>query len=575
MESKGIIHLPNWIRGYRKTDFRFDLIAGITVGVMLIPQAMAYAMLAGLPPIYGLYASTIPPVAYALFGTCRQLSVGPAAMISLLTASGIGLIALPGTENYIGLVILMTLCVGLIQFTLGVARLGFLIHFLSNPVILGFSSAAVVLIGLSQLKYFLGISIGKSQYLHDIIYGVASQISHTHLLTLAMGSVGLALLLGFRKKWPSFPGPLVVVTLAILITWIFRLDQQGMGIVGDIPQGFPFPAIPELQFTHLPTIISTAFAIALISFMESTAVSRAVQARHRDYKIVPNKELMALGLSNMTSAFFRAMPVTGGLSRTIVNDQAGARSGMATIVCSILILLTLLFFTPAFYFLPTAILAAIVIAAVTKFIRVDEIFQLWKLDRKDFWMMLATFISTLFLGITVGIGIGVMLSLAWIIYESSYPHHAELGRVPGTNTFRNTRRFNHLEVQDGVLIFRFDAPLFFANATRFHEVLTDYLRHRQDPIHAVIVDMESNNSIDSSAIKMLADLVEEMKGQGIQVNLAEVKGPVRDKLFTSGIAQSLGEHRLFVTIDDAMRHCTGKREAHLPSVAFQTNVPRE
>lgn len=564
--------IPDWVRNYQRPDFRFDLAAGLTVGVMLIPQGMAYAMIAGLPPVYGLYASTLPAIVYAWFGTSRHLSVGPGALTALLTAAGIGMIAQTGTTEYLAMVTILALTVGIIQFTLGFARLGFLVNFLSNPVFLGFTSAAAILIGLSQLKHLLGISLSKTQHLHEIVMEIIPQLTNIHLLTLITGMIAVVMLFLFQKYRPTLPGALITVFASILITWLMRLDEQGLSIVGTIPSGLPTPKFSYVTFENLRTLFPTAFAIALVSFMESTAVARAIQARHKNYKLVTNRELISLGLANISSGLLQSIPVTGGMSRSTVNDQAGARTGMSMIISSLLIILTLLFLTPLFYFLPNAILAAVILVAVSSLLKINEAKKLWLVDRKDFWMMMVTFTGTLILGIGPGIGIGVLLSLAWIIFETSYPHHAELGKVHGTHVFRNVRRFKGLETAEGVLIFRFDAPLFFANIDRFREVLEEYKNRRKDVIHTIIIDMESIHSIDSSALEIFAELIEETGKENIRIVLAEVKGPVRDKFHKSGLTEKIGDQHFFVTVDDAYKAIQGQPKDDTPGIALQTNA---
>ena len=568
---KRITLIPDWLKKYKQADLRFDLVAGLTVGVMLIPQGMAYAMVAGLPPIYGLYASTFPAIVYAWFGTSRQLSVGPGALTALLTAAGISLVAQGGTEDYFAMVALLAFTVGVIQLLVGWAKLGFLVNFLSNPVILGFTSSAAIIIGLSQLKHFLGIQLVKTQHIQEIVVEIFQQISNVHWLTFAVGAAGLIVLLLMQKYLAHIPGALVVVTLSILLTWIFRLDLHGIKIVGQIPGGLPIPQLTSISIPTLLTLLPTAFAIALVSFMESTAVARAIQSRHKTYQLIPNRELVAIGLANMTNGIIHAMPVTGGMSRSTINDQAGARTGMSSIISSLLVLLTLIFLTSLFYFLPNAILAAVIITAVVRLLKIKEAKKLWTIDRKDFWMMMATFTGTLFLGIGPGIGIGVLLSLAWIIFEASYPHHAELGKVAGTHSFRNVRRFKDLQKIDGVLIFRFDAPLFFANINRFKEVLMFYKNQRKDPIHTIIIDMESINTIDSSAIEIFSDLIGDFSKENIALLLSEVKGPVRDKLYKSGLTQKIGEQNFFVTNEDAFNYISGVKSEYSPGIALQTN----
>ena len=371
------------------------------------------------------------------------------------------------------------------------------------------------------------------------------------------------------------PGALVVVTLSILITWIFRLDLSGVKIVGLIPGGLPTPQFTFYSLTTVLTLLPTAFAIALVSFMESTAVARAIQSRHKTYQLFPNRELVAIGLANMTNGIIHSMPVTGGMSRSTINDQAGARTGMSTIISSVLVLLTLIFLTSLFYFLPNAILAAVIITAVMRLLKIKEAQKLWKLDRKDFWMMMVTFAGTLFFGIGPGLGIGILLSLAWIIFEASYPHHAELGKVAGTHSFRNVRRFKDLVKIDGVLIYRFDAPLFFANINRFKEVLIFYKKQRRDVIHTIIIDMESINTIDSSAIDIFSDLIDDFTKENIVVLLTEVKGPVRDKLYKSGLTTKIGEDNFFATTEDAFNQISGQKSEFASAIALQTNVTND
>ena len=546
--------VPDWLKVYKKSDFRFDLIAGLTVGIMLIPQGMAYAMLAGLPPIYGLYASTVPLIVYAFLGTSRQLSVAPVAMDSLLTASGVSMIVFAGSEDYISIAITLAFCVGVIQFSFGVSRLGFLIRFLSHPVIVGFSSAAAIIIGLSQLKHLLGIDLPGREHIQDILFVIIKEIRNTHLWTFLIGLIGIIWLVVARKINPSIPGPLILVVLTIIVVRVFHLDQYGVKVIGYIPRGLPTPSIPSLNLSILEKLLPTAFAIAMVSFMESSAVAKSIHERHKNYKIIPNKELMAIGMANLIGSIFKSFPVSGGFTRSVVNDQAGARSGMSSLISAFLIILTLLFITPLFYYLPNAVLASIIIVAVYRLINVPEAKNLWNVDRKDFLMMAVTFIGTLFLGIIPGIEIGVLLSLAWIIFEASYPHHAELGRVPGTKSFRSIKRFDNLVIEDDVLIIRFDASLFFANIERFRELVLEYKNNRKERIKAIVIDMESNNTVDSSALVVLSDISDELKKENIQLFLTDVKGPVRDKFLRSGFTEKVGEENFFLSVEDALNH---------------------
>lgn len=566
---------PDWIKNYQSVDFKPDLIAGLTVGVMLIPQAMAYAMLAGLPPIYGLYASTVPLIIYSFFGSSKHLSVGPVAIDPILIVAGISAFALAGSEDYIAMAITLALMVGLIQFSLGILKLGFLVNFLSHPVITGFTSAAAIIIGLSQLKNLLGIEISNNQYLQDIIRSVIQQAENIHWMTFLIGAIGISFLLLFNRFLPSFPAPLFMLVISIILVRIFHLDIYGVSIIGEVPQGLPMPGLPLIDLPVLKKLLPTAFALALLSFMESMAIARTIQAKYKTYKIIPNQELIALGLANAFGSLFKAFPVSGGFSRSILNEQSGAKTNLSSIISALIIILTLLFLTPLFFYLPKVVLACIIIVAVSKLINFKEAKHLLRIDRKDFLMMLVTFLCTLFLGIGEGIGIGVALSLAWIIFEASYPHYAELGRVPGTHTYRNVKRYKDLVIENDILIFRFDAPLFFANIDRFRELLLSYKSNRKEEIKAIIIDMESNTSVDSSALVVLSDLLDELQKDNIKLLFTDVKGPVRDKFHKSGLTKKIGETNFFLTIEDAINSLSGIQSTSDHLLTLQTNARRK
>ncbi len=547
-------HIPafQWIATYNRKQFQGDLSAGLTVGVMLIPQGMAYAMIAGLPPIYGLYASTLPLIIYALLGTSRQLAVGPVAMVSLLTAAGVATLAEPNTETYITLAITLAFMVGAIQFLLGVFRLGFLVNFLSHPVVSGFTSAAALIIGSSQLKHLMGISLPKTQKVYEILAGAFQQIHFIHLPTFLIGIGGIALILMARRMDKRIPAPLLAVGAGIgAVAW-WNLDQRGVQVVGEVPGGLPSFGFPQLDGGSIQALLGTALAISLVSFMESIAVAKAIQSRHKNYELDANKELIALGSANLGGALFQGYPVTGGFSRTAVNDQAGAQTGLASIISALLIILTLLFLTPLFHDLPNAILASVIMVAVFGLIDYKEAIQLWKTDKSDFWMLFITFIATLGLGIEEGIGIGVILSLGLVIFRTSRPHIATLGRVPGSSFYRNIERFSDLEVRPDILILRLDAQLYFANLNYCKEHLELKIQEKGPTIHGIILNAESISHIDSSAMHFLADLVRDFRQRGYIVLFNSVIGPVRDKMAVSGLLDLIGSENMFMSVQEAV-----------------------
>ncbi len=526
---------------------------------MLIPQGMAYAMIAGLPPIYGLYAATIPLILYALLGTSRQLAVGPVAMVSLLTAAGIGAIADGGTETYIALAIMLAFFVGIIQLLLGVFRLGFLVNFLSHPVISGFTSAAALIIGFSQLKHLLGVDIPRSHHVHEIVINAVQQFPAINWITVAIGIIGILLIIGVRTFSKAIPGPLLAVLFGILTVAGFGLAEQGVKIVGAVPQGLPSLSYPAFNVEQWQSLLPVALTIALVGFMESIAVAKAVQAKHGNYKIVPNQELIALGLANVGGSFFQSYPVTGGFSRTAVNDQAGAKTGMASVFSAVLVILTLLFLTPLFYFLPKAILASVIMVAVFGLIDYKEALHLWRSNRTDFWMLAVTFIATLSLGIELGIGVGVILSLAMVIYRSTQPHVAVLGQIPDTPFYRNVSRFDEVQTRDDLLIIRFDAPLYFANTHYFKETLEEQMAIKGKSLKVIVLPFNSIYDLDSSALHALEEVVADCKQKGVQIYLSGVRGPVRDAMKKAGFMEKIGTNNCFMNIQEAV-DCFDKKD---------------
>ncbi len=547
------IPATSWLPNYQKQYLQGDLIAGITVAVMLVPQGMAYAMLAGLPPIIGLYASIIPLLIYALFGTSRQLAVGPVAIVSLMTATGIGgVISGASIETYIAYAVLLALMVGIIQLAMGIAKVGFLVTFLSHPVISGFTSAAALIIGFSQLKHLLGLDIPRSHHIHEIIMNAAGQWDQSHMTTLLIGLASIVLLLLLKRWKPMFPGALVVVFLSTLAVWGFDLHEQGVRIVGDVPAGFPTPQLPMMSFDAINALLPTAIVISLISFMESISVAKAF-ARRNKYDVNPNQELVGLGLANIAGSFFKAYPVTGGFSRTAVNGQAGANTPLASLITAAVISVVLIFFTPLFYFLPKAVLAAIIMTAVFGLIDWKEAKHLLYVKRSDFVAMMVTFFATLSLGIEKGILLGVALSLLWIIIRSSRPHTAILGRVPGTQAYRNLEKYPDAEQEDGILVMRVDAQFYFGNATYLKELINRYIDESATPVNVVVIEAASINQIDSSADAELQGIITELKSKNIEFYFANVKYPVMEVMIKSGLKDLIGNDKFFLSLHDAVQ----------------------
>ena len=534
---------------------------------MLIPQGMAYSMLAGLPPIYGLYAVTIPLIIYAFLGTSRQLAVGPVAMVSLLIASGVGQLAEAGTETYIAYAIALALLVGMIQFSMGFFRLGFLVNFLSHPVVAGFTSAAAIIIGVSQFKHIFGVKASGEKFL-DIVSQLYGQIANTNWITLAIGVAAVVVLVLIKKFSKKIPGPLVVVLIGILLVYFGGLTEAGVKVVGDIPSGLPSFMPPLFDLAVFQKLLPVALTISFVGFMESIAVAKAIQAKHKDYKLSANQELIALGASNIGGAFFQSFPVTGGFSRTAVNDQAGAKSGLASLISAALIILTLLFLTSYFYYLPNAVLAAIIVVAVYGLIDYKEAIHLWHTDRTDFVLFMSVFTGTLILGIEEGILLGVVLSLSVLIYRVSYPHYAQLGKVGQHGEFRNIKRFPEAVTDSEVMIIRFDAPIFFANLSYFRDKINDLFMKTPEARY-LIIDAGPVSSIDSSGVHMFADLYTDLKNDGKTLLIANMIGPVRDALYKGGVMDKIGKHHFFMTVQKAFDFAKHGKENTDIAVASQ------
>lgn len=557
----------DWIKNYKKSWLNGDLSAGLTVGVMLIPQGMAYSMLAGLPPIYGLYAVTIPLIIYAFLGTSRQLAVGPVAMVSLLIASGVGQLAETGTETYTAYAIALALLVGIIQFSMGIFRLGFLVNFLSHPVVAGFTSAAAIIIGVSQFKHIFGVKASGEKFL-DIVSQLYGQITNTNWITLAIGVAAVVILVLIKKFSKKIPGPLVVVLIGILMVYFGGLTEAGVKVVGDIPSGLPSIIPPLFDVAVFQKLLPVALTISFVGFMESIAVAKAIQAKHKDYKLSANQELIALGAANIGGAFFQSFPVTGGFSRTAVNDQAGAKTGLASLISAALIILTLLFLTSYFYYLPNTVLAAIIVVAVYGLIDYKEVLHLWHTDRTDFILFMAVFTGTLILGIEEGILLGVVLSLSVLIYRVSYPHYAQLGKVGQHGEFRNIKRFPEAMTDSEVMIIRFDAPIFFANLSYFRDKINDLLMKTPEARY-LIIDAGPMSSIDSSGVHMFADLYTDLKNEGKTLLIANMIGPVRDALYRGGVMDKIGKHHFFLTVQKAFDFAKHGKENTDVAVASQ------
>ncbi len=557
----------DWGLHYQREYLAGDLTAGIVVGTLLIPQAMAYALLAGLPPEIGLYASILPPVVYAFLGTSRLISVAPVALDSLMVGAAIAPLAAENTPQYLGLALLLALTIGTIDILMGILRLGLLVNFLSEAVISGFISAAAIVIGFSQVKHLLGLKIPQTESFIQLLVYLVQGIGAINWVTVLLGVVSILILVYFPKilgkqlKKYGFhelaimpltkSAPLLLVIGSSLLVWLLHLERvAGVKVVGDIPQGLPSLTFPVLDVNTISALLPAAFAISFVGFMEAFSVGKFLASKRRQ-KVDANQEFIALGAANLSAALTGGYPVTGGLSRSSVNFSANANTPLASIVAASIIALTVMFLTPLFYFLPQACLAAIIVMAVSNLLDFATLQRLWAYNRADAIAWMAAFVPVLLTSVEKGILIGAAVSILLHLWRTSKPHIAVVGRVGETEHFRNVLRHN-VTTCPHVLAVRVDASLYFVNTKYLEEYLLQAVTERPEVKDLVLV-CSAVNSIDGSALETIKTLIFDLKTRGIDFYMSEVKGPVMDKLLKVGFVEQLGKDHIFLTTDQAMR----------------------
>ena len=520
---KKIFPVLDWILKYKPEYFKNDLVAGITVAILLIPQGMAYALIAGLPPVYGLYAALTPQIVYTIMGTSRQLAVGPVAMDSLLVAAGLGALSIVGTADYIQMAILLSLMVGIIHLILGIFKMGFFVSFLSKPVISGFTSGAAIIISLSQVKYLTGIPIAQNNKLQDFIFLILKSEIPIHVTTLILGLSCIFFLLFIKKLNKKIPSALVVVFFSTLWVYYYDKNLEGVAIIGEIPQGLPSIKFPKLDWLVIKNLFPIALTISIVAFTEAISISKGLDEKNKLYNLNPNQELLALGSANIFGSFFQSYPTTGGFSRTAVNSQAKAKTGVASLICALLIALTLSFFTDLFFYVPKTVLAAIIISAVLRLIDIKYAIRLYKSRKDEFAVLVLTFILTLFVGIIQGIFFGIILSLLLLVYRASKPHFAFLGRIGNTNYFQNIDRFpNEVVVREDLIILKFDAQLFFGNIDFFKKLVFNSIEKKPSKVKGFIINARAINYIDSTASEELIIIIKKLQKKELELWLLEL-----------------------------------------------------
>lgn len=574
MNIKQLVPIFQNTSKHGKREWLTDVIAGITVAVMLVPQGMAYSMLAGLPPIYGLYGAFIPLLLYGIFGASKHLAIGPVAIFSLLIFAGVSQIAEPFTPEYISLVILSGLLVGLLQFLFGVLRLGFLVNFISHPVIIGFTSAAAIIIAIGQLKDMMGIAVPKFQHLYQTVHYVVQHISEANLMAVGICLSSIFIMAVLRKINRNIPGALIVVILFTAFVYSTGDETYNLNIIGAIPEGLPKFILPDLSISNITMLLPTVMTMTLIGIVESIGITKLLQSKAGNSGIRPNQELLALGVSKIFGSFFQSIPTSGSFSRSAVNFEAGSRSGVSSIVSALLIGLTLLFLTPLFYCLPKAVLAAIILYSIRNLFEWQEAKELWNSHRSDFFMMLITFVVTLVVGIKEGVLAGVLLSILIILLNSTRPNIAVLGRLPNTVSYRNINRFETAEQEGNTLIVRFDEQLYFANAGYLRDHVQELANKSPDKLDLFVLDARCIHSIDSSGCHVFEELYDFFQSRDIKFYIAGLVGDVRDHVIKAGLIEKMGNKSQFLDVHQAIMHYksekAGKSEGWSPD-AIQSN----
>ena len=522
-----------------KETLRADIVAGITVALVLVPQSMAYAQLAGLPVYYGLYASFLPPIIAALFGSSRQLATGPVAVVSLMTAAALQPLA-TSPETYLAYALLLAFMVGVFQLFLGLFKLGVLVDFLSHPVVVGFTNAGALIIATSQLGKVFGVSVPREDHHYETVWNtLVSALSNTHLATLMMGVAAFVIMWGIRRFTPKLPGVLIAVVITTLLAWITGFAEAGGKVVGDIPKGLPGLTIPAFELQTVWQFIPTAITISLIGFMEAISIAKAMAARTRQ-RINANQELIGQGLSNVAASLFSGYPVSGSFSRSAVNINAGALTGFSSIVTGLVVALTLIFLTPLLYHLPQATLAAVIIMAVINLIKIEPIIHAWKAQPHDAVVAVVTFVLTLAFAphLDRGIIIGVLLSLGLFLWRTMRPRFAQLSRYDD-GTMRDIRVHN-LTTSSQISVVRFDGSLYFASAGYFETKMLGIVAEYPD-LKYIILDGEGINQIDATGEEVLHHLWERLQAQGITLVVARMKKQFMDTIRRTGLREKMGD----------------------------------
>lgn len=516
-----------WLPAYDRNWFKPDAVAGLTMAAISIPMLMAYAELAGLEPQYGLYAGIAAGIAYFFFGTIKHLNIGPSSSQAILTASVVGILAAGDPDEYIALAGMAALMVGLIFIGSRILKLGFIVNLIPVSVFKGFLAGVGLTIIVGELPKLIGIESTSGDFYTKLFY-LLGNLDATNVYTLVLGIL-LAFLLGwFGRKYPRLPSPLMVVIVSIVLMALTNLESRGVEIVGEIPAGLPSPSVPSVEYSDLTALVPLAFSLWIITFLDGMGVGKTFEHKY-EYKVDKDQELVAYGSSNLAAGLFSGFPVAGSFSRSMINDKVGAKTLVAGLLGALLIAVVAMWFTGLFYNMPMVVLAVLIIWSVIKMIDFAELHRIRVFSMYEFYIAMLTFAIVLLLGVLEGVLVGVLISFVYVIYRISHPHIAVLGRVPGTDQFKDIGRHTHNETIKGVLIVRADAPLLFANCVTIKETILEMIEAEEE-IELVILDLQSSPTLDISAADMLKELQETLDKCGIEFRIAHPTGQASDAL---------------------------------------------
>ena len=551
---KRLVPALEWLPAYDRSNLRYDAIAGITVAALVIPKALGYAGIARVPLEAGLYAAAAGAIVYALFGTSRQISTGPSSALAAVAASAVVTAGFATGDESAQLVAAITIAAGVAFLALALFRMGWISQFLSKAVITGFLFGAAIEVVVGELPKMSGTEAGGENSWQKL-YQWLDTIGELHAATFIVAVVALAVILGLRFVAPRVPGALVLVVGGLIVSRLFDLADRGIATVGEVPRGLPLPALPpaELFRDQLSTIGIAAVGLLLIGFSQTAGDARTFATRHR-YRIDVNQESVAQGMSNVTAGLFQGMPVSTSLSASSLNDSAGARTPMASIVTGVVVLLTLFALAPLFSDLPKPVLAALIVDAVVfGMMDVPEMRRLWRVKRADFWIATAAILGVVSVGVLAGVVVGVVLSIGWLVYVSAHPAMPVLGREPGTSAFRSLAEYPDGQTYPGLFVVRLDGELYFVTADSLEDRLREAVVDAEEPVTSVIIDCAGVNFIDSQGSAKLGELKELAETAGVSLRLARVKPVVLHVLRADGVAQKIGEDRIHANVDRAVR----------------------